>query len=146
MKGAIDLETKQYLNQIHRLDRMIQNKLTEIYQLKTMVCSVTVSSDKERVQTSGSKDKLGDMVSKIVDLETETDELTDSFIEKRNRIISQIDKMENTDYYDVLSMRYIGKKTFEDISNTIHWSLRKTYMLHDKAILEFEKLYGKEYL
>jgi hypothetical protein len=140
------MTTKQYLGQINRLDRMIQNKLAEIYQLKTMVCSVTVSSDKERVQTSSSKDKLGDMVSKIVDLENETDELTDSFIEKRNKIISQIDQIEDTDYYDVLSMRYVGKKTFEDIASTTHWSIRKVFMLHDKAILEFEKLYGHEYL
>lgn len=140
------MTTKQYLGQINRLDSMIQNKLTEIYQLKTMVCSVTVSSNKERVQTSGSKDKLGDMVSKIVDLESETDKIIDSFIEKRNKITNQIDQIENTDYYNVLSMRYVSKKTFEDISSATHWSIRKVFMLHDKAILEFEKLYGHEYL
>lgn len=140
------MTTKQYLGQINRLDRMIQNKLAEIYQLKTMVCSVTVSSDKDRVQTSGSKDKLGDMVSKIVDLENKTDELTDRFINERSKIISQIDQIEDADYYDVLSMRYVGKKTFEDIASATHWSIRKVFMLHDKAILEFEKLYGHEYL
>ena len=46
------MDTKQYLNQIHRLDIQIQNKLSEIYKLKTMACNVTVSNDREIVQTS----------------------------------------------------------------------------------------------
>lgn len=140
------MDTKRYLNQINMLDRRIQNKLSEIYQLKTMACSVTVSSDKERIQSSGSKDKLGDIVSKIADLEKETDEIIDKFIEKRNRIINQIDQMENIDYYDILSKRYVGKQTFEEIAKTSHWSIRKVFMIHNKAVTEFENRYGKEYL
>ena len=89
------MDTKQYLSQIERLDKMIQNKLSEIYQLKTMACSVTVSNEKERVQTSSDKDRLGSTVAKIVDLEKETDRLVDRFIEKRNHIIEQIDGIED---------------------------------------------------
>ena len=138
--------TKQYLSQISRLERQIQNKLSEIYQLKTMACSVTVSSDGERVQTSGDKDRLGNVVTKIVDLEKETDKLVDEFLSKRNHIIEQIDNMDNEDYYHVLSLRYAGKNTFEDIAKITYWSLRKVFMIHDKALAEFEKLYGSEYL
>lgn len=63
------MNTKTYLNQISRLDKMIQNKLSEIYRLKTIACSVTVSTDKEAVDVSSDKDKLGSTVTKIVDLE-----------------------------------------------------------------------------
>lgn len=140
------MDTKAYLNQIGRLERQIQNKLTEIYQLKTMACSVTVSNDGERVQTSGNKDRLGSVVAKIVDLEHETDELVDNFVSKRKRIIQQIDGIEIDDYYHVLSMRYVGKNTFEDIAKATNWSIRKVFGLHDKALQEFEKLYGAEYL
>ena len=94
--------TKQYLWQIERLDKMIQNKLSEIYQLKTMACSVTVSNDGERVQTSSDKDRLGSTVAKIVDLEKETDRLVDRFIDKRNHIIEQIDGIEDMNMYHVL--------------------------------------------
>ena len=55
------MDTKQYLNQIHRLDIQIQNKLSEIYKLKTMACNVTVSNDSERVQTSIRNDKLSNI-------------------------------------------------------------------------------------
>lgn len=140
------MTTKTYLSQIERLDRMIQNKLSEIYQLKTMACSVTVSNDGERVQNSGDKDRMGSTVAKIVDLERETDELVDSFVRKRNRIIEQIDSIENLDFYHVLSMRYVARDTFETISVKTNWSIRKVFSLHGKALLEFEKMYGSEYL
>ena len=140
------MTTKSYLGQIERLDRMIQNKLSEIYQLKTMACSVTVSNDGERIQNSGDKDRMGSAVAKIVDLERETDELVDSFVRKRNRIIEQIDSIENLDFYHVLSMRYVARDTFETISVKTNWSIRKIFSLHGKALLEFEKMYGSEYL
>ena len=142
----VDMTTKSYLGQIERLDRMIQNKLSEIYQLKTMACSVTVSNDGERVQNSGDKDRMGSTVAKIVDLERETDELVDSFVRKRKRIIEQIDSIEDLDFYHVLSMRYIARDTFETIAVKTNWSIRKVFSLHGKALLEFEKLYGSEYL
>ena len=140
------METKQYLSQIERLDKQIQNKLAEIYQLKAMACSVTVSNESDRVQTSPDKDRLGSTVAKIVDLEKETDRLVDEFVKKRNHIIGQIDRMENVDYYHVLSMRYVSRNTFESIAEKTDWSIRQVFKLHGRALQEFEKLYGGEYL
>lgn len=140
------MDTKQYLNQIHRLDIQIQNKLSEIYKLKTMACNVTVSNDRERVQTSIRNDKLSNAVSKIVDMEKETDRMIDEFADKRKYIIAQIDGIENDDYYHILSMRYVSGNTFEAIAEATHWSLRKVFSLHGRALQEFEMLYGKEYL
>ena len=140
------MDTKQYLSQIERLDKMIQNKLSEIYQLKTMACSVTVSNEKERVQTSSDNDRLGSTVAKIVDLEKETDMLVDRFIDKRSHIISQIDGLDNIDYYHVLSMRYVARNTFEEIAKKTNWSIRKVFSIHGDALKEFERLYGSEYL
>ena len=140
------MDTKQYLSQIERLDKMIQNKLSEIYQLKTMACSVTVSNEKERVQTSSDKDRLGSTVAKIVDLEKETDMLVDRFIDKRSHIIRQIDGLDNIDYYHVLSMRYVARNTFEEIAKKTNWSIRKVFSIHGDALKEFERLYGREYI
>lgn len=125
---------------------MIQNKLSEIYQLKTMACSVSVSNDGERVQNSGDKDRMGSAVARIVDLERETDSLVDSFVRKRKKIVEQIDSIEDVDYYHVLSMRYVSRDTFESIAEKTNWSIRKVFALHGKALLEFERLYGSEYL
>ena len=140
------MDTKQYLRQIKRLDRQIQNKLSELYNLKMMASSISVSNECERVQTSGNKDQLGAVVAKIVDMEKEVDKMVDLFVDTRSEIISQIDSMDDLDSYDILSMRYVAGKTFHEISEKTGWSIRKVFSLHGKALLEFEKKYGREYL
>ena len=140
------MTTKEYLNQIERLDKMITNKLSEIYQLKIMACSITVSGDSERVQTSGNQDKLGSTIAKIVDLERETDELVDSLVDKRKEILSQIDNMKNIDHYDVLHKHYVERRTFQDIADSENWSIRQVFNIHGRALQEFEKMYGDIYL
>ena len=140
------MTTKEYLNQIERLDKMITNKLSEIYQLKIMACSITVSGDSERVQTSGNQDKLGSTIAKIVDLERETDELVDSLVDKRKEILKQIDSMKNIDHYDVLHKHYVERRTFQDIADSENWSIRQVFNIHGRALQEFEKMYGDTYL
>jgi DNA-directed RNA polymerase specialized sigma subunit len=140
------MTTKEYLSQLWRIDKVIKNKLSEIYQLKSLACSVSVSYDKESVKTSKKYDTISDPVSKIVDLENETTDLVNFYIDKKEHIISQIDSLSDPFFYHVLSMRYIGNKTFEDISSDLAYSKRQVLRLHDKAISDFEKKYGCEYL
>lgn len=111
-----------------------------------MASSVSVASDKEYVQGNGDKDRLGNAVAKIVDMERETDRLVDEYISKRCTIINQIDALDNADYYDVLSKRYINNDAFDAIANKTHWSVRKVYKLHGEALKAFEKRYGNTYL
>lgn len=49
-------------------------------------------------------------------------------------------------YYHVLSMRYVNQNTFEEIAQATNWSIRKIFTIHGRALQEFERLYGKEYL
>lgn len=137
--------TKEYLNQIQRLDRMIENKLSEKYALKTMVLKVSASTEGERVQTSGEKDRLGDSVAKIVDLEREIDMLIDTLIDKKAYISGQIESLE-LDYYNVLTKRYVNYDTFDSIAQKTGWSIRKVFSVHGRALQEFEKRFGKYYL
>lgn len=136
------MTTKTYLGQIERFERMIQNKLTEINQLKVMACNVTVPTSNERVQTSSDKDKVGTLVSRIADLEKEVD----SMIEKRGMIVNQIDSIEDTDVYDVLAKRYILKKDLKVIAVEKGVSFRHMGRIHFDALKMFEKKYGSRYL
>jgi hypothetical protein len=140
------MNTKQYLNQVRRYDRMISNKLSEIYQLKTLATSISVATDSDRVQSSGNKDRMGNTVARLVDLERETDKLIQVYTEKRQVIISQIDSMEDMNFYDVLFHRYIEGKTFEAISEDIHYSWRQVMRIHDDALAAFEKKFGSCYM
>ena len=140
------MTTKQYLNQIDRINRMVNNKLAEIYQLKTMVCSISVSANEDKVKSSSDKDKLGSAVAKIVDLENEINKAIDIYVDKKERIVVQIDSVKDIMEYQVLFSRYIEHKTFEQIAEDNDYSVRQILRIHGNALVEFEKKFGQEYL
>lgn len=139
------MDTKQYLQQISRLDRMINNKLAEISQLRELAMSVSAVKNEERVQTTPNFDKIGTAYCKIEEMEEKLDKLIDEYVDKKNLIISQIDKIENETYYEILFARYIEKKTFEKIADEMTYSWRQVIRLHGRALQEFEKKYGNTY-
>lgn len=139
------MDTKQYLGQISRLDRMIKNKMTELSQYRDLIYGLSAVANEERVRTSPDFDKMTGKVAKVLKIESKIDELIDEYVDKKNLIISQIDSMENETYYEILFARYIEKKTFEKIADEMMYSWRQIIRLHGKALQEFEKIYGKTY-
>lgn len=139
------MDTKTYLQQISRLDRMINNKLSEIQQFRELARSVSAVKNEERVKTSSNFDKMGSTYCKIEKMEKELDDLIDTYVDKKNLIVSQIDGIDNETYYHILFARYVEKKTFEKIADEMTYSWRQTIRIHGRALQEFEKLYGKTY-
>jgi hypothetical protein len=140
------MTTKEYLSQISRLDRMIKNKLSEISQLRELSCGIAAVKSGERVQTMPNIDKIGTSYAKIDEMERNLDRVIDEYIDKKNEIISQIESMEDERYYNLLFSKYIEKNTFEQIASEMHYSFRNTTRMHGKALMAFEKKYGKNYV
>lgn len=140
------MTAKQYLGQISRLNKMISNKLSEVYQLKSMALNISVLNESEKVQTSGSKDRIGNMVAKMVDMEREAQEYVNVYSELRRKIIMQIDSMPKETHYKVLFAKYIEDKTFDTIANEMGYSWRQIIRIHGAALSEFERIYGKDFV
>lgn len=140
------MTTKDYLNQISRLNRMINNKLTEITQLRELSCSISAIRNEEKVKSSSDPDKIGSTYAKIDEMERNLDKTIDEYTDKKNVIIGQIDGIEDEDYYNILFSRYIEKKTFEVIATEMNFSYRNVTRLHGRALKAFEDKYGETYL
>ncbi len=140
------MTTKDYLNQISRINRMINNKIVELSQLKELACSISAVSGEDRVMVTPNFDKIGTKQAKIDEMERNIDALVDEYIIKRGKIVSQIDSMEDENVYNVLFSRYIEKKTFEVIATEMNYSWRQTIRLHGIALKKFEQKYGATYL
>ena len=140
------MTTKEYLGQISRLNRMINNKLTEIAQLKDMAVSISAPQSGERAQTTPNFDKIGTKYAKIDEMERKIDGMVDELVDKKEKIIQQIDSMEDENTYNILFARYIEKKTFEVIATEMKYSWRQVVRLHGTALKQFEKKYGEGYL
>lgn len=135
------MDAKEYLQQIYRLDRIIQSKFAELEQLKIMSQGLSAINNGERVQTSGDKDKIGCSVSKIVDMENEINYRIDTLKANRKIITEQIENMENTNHMYILFNRYVAYKDWGQIAVELHYSYRQVTKEHGKAIKDFEEKY-----
>lgn len=139
------METKEYLQQIGRYDRLINNKLVELAQYRSMACSVSAVRNDERVQSSPSYDTMDKIVSKIEQMENEIDMLVDRYIDNKRIIISQIDSMADEMTYQILFSRYVEQKTFEKMAIEINYCYKQIIRRHGKALQEFEQKWGNTY-
>lgn len=140
------MTTKEYLSQIKYLNAKIKNKSLELYQLETMAYSVSGLNSNEKVQTSFKQDRMGDAVVKIINYKNEIKALRDSLMDKRKHIISQIDSIQDLNMYEVLTSHYVNRKSFDDIAAEMNYSRMQINRIHGKALQEFEKIFGYEYL
>ena len=140
------MTTKDYLSQIGRLNRMINNKLIEIQQLRVMAANVSAVSNEEKVQSTPNFDKMGATFAKIEEMEEKLDSLIDDFIDRKNHIIAQIDGIDNELGDVILVSRYIERKSLEKIATELNYSYKSINRYHGAALKEFEEKYGKEYI
>lgn len=139
------METKEYLQQIGRYDRLINNKLVEFAQYRSMACSASAVKNDERVQSSPSYDTMDKIVSKIEQMENEIDMLVDRYIDNKRIIISQIDSMSDEMTYQILFSRYVEQKTFEKMAIEMNYCYKQIIRRHGKALQEFEQKWGNTY-
>ena len=136
------MTAKDYLKQVGRMNKEIENKAEEIQKLKDMATRITSSTDKERVQSNSSQDKLGDAVAEIIDLENELQEIVTRNLEKRRLITRQIEELNDDMFYDILYKRYILGKQFHVIATEMDYGMDNIFRLHKRAIRAFEKKHG----
>lgn len=139
------MTTKEYLNQIKRFDVLIENKASEIEQLRSMATSITVATDSERVQTSGDKDRVGRAVAKILDKEAELDELIDKYYDQKELILNQLETLD-TNYYQLLFYKYVNGYTIEVMAEKMFYSVQHIKKMTNDALSSFESKYGHTYL
>ena len=140
------MTTKEYLQQIGKLNKMINNKMVELAQMKEMAYSIKTMNTDEHVMSSSDPDRIGCAYVKIEEMEQKIDKMIDDYVDKKEKIIKQIESIEDENLYDVLFLKYIAKKRFEDIAVEIEKSWRQTIRLHGAALKRFEEKYGNEYL
>ena len=111
------METKEFLNQPKKLDLLIKNKLIEKQQWRDLALGITANMEGERVQSSGSQQKMADAIVKCIDMEAEIDRLVDRFIDKKKEVVQVIEQVESPIEYDVLHKIYIQYMTLQDVSD-----------------------------
>lgn len=133
------MTTKQYFEQIEKLDRKIDRKIYELDEYRQMAYGVSSVGYGERVQNSPKQDQMGEIVSKIIKLEEEIDEMTDNFVDLKRAILAQMERLNNKQYENILYQKYFKYKSIYEISKETHKDYRNLKRLHNRALKKFEE-------
>lgn len=133
------MKAKDYLKQIEKLDTLIQNKLAEKARWKDVALGITTTTDGERVQSSGSQQKMADAINRCIDIERDIDSFIDRMVDLKSEIIQTIEQLNPTEY-DVLHKRYIQNMTFDEIAETKRKSKSWATTVHGRALQSVQRI------
>jgi nitrogen fixation/metabolism regulation signal transduction histidine kinase len=130
---------QNYLKQVEKKDTIIRNKMVERERLKDIALGVTASSEGERVQSSGSKQKMADAIDKCVDIDKEINRLVDEFVDFKREVSSIIERL-NLDEYDVLHKIYFQYLSLYDVADMKGKTYSWVTTVHGRALQNVTKI------
>lgn len=132
------MNAKEYLQQIKMIDTRIEQRMTQLKEMRHRVKTIgTFDYARDRVQmspTSGNK-----QIEDIVDLERRIEEMIAYEQETKDKIISQIQSLDNPNYVKILYKRYVLMSSLTDISCELSYAYHYVCTLHGEALKTFEK-------
>ena len=134
------MKAKEYLQQLQKLDIVINQKLQELYELKKMGGIKCIDYTMEKVQSSRQYGaNFETILIKIIDMENEINAEIDSFIDMKHCIINQIQTLDNSKYMQVLYKRYVEYKRLEMVACEMAYTFQYVVLLHGQALKDFEQ-------
>lgn len=142
-------KAKEFLGQIKKINVMIENKLAEVEHWKSVALGIVPSGtdvkingvvqQMDKVQGSGSQQKMADAINKYVDLEAEINDDIDKLIDTRKDIIETIELLE-AEKYDLLHKVYVQGFTLDEVAAMYDNSYSWATTLHGRALKDVEKI------
>lgn len=132
------MKAKEFLMQIGKLDKIIENKEYEKQRWKDIATSVTNQIGSEKVQSSGGKDKIANAVAKYIDIEHEIDAAIDRMIDVKRDVMKIIETLD-VEEYDILHKRYIQGLDFYEIALLLDKSYSWVTSKHGTALKHLQQ-------
>lgn len=131
------MRAKEYLSQIKRIDLKIGQRITQLQEMRDKLHIIgSFDYSKDRVQSS--PESGNKQIEELVDFERELIDLIGREQQMKDRIISEIQQLENPIHVDLLFRRYVQCQSFERISCDMGYVYNYTLNLHGMALQEFE--------
>ena len=124
---------KEFLNQYLNAEKEIGIKLDQISRLRELSTKITQTLTPDKVK-SNSENRLESSVSKIVDIEREIGASIDQLERTRLQVESVIISVPNVNQRNVLRLRYISGKTWEQIAVDLDFSYQWDCEQHGRAL------------
>lgn len=127
------MKAKEYLKQISKIEKMITNKQIEIEQWKSMALGTSAPILSERVQLSGSQQKMADAINTYADIEVEIQKDINRLFKVKQDIISTIEQLPEIEY-DLLHKVYVQFSSFYDVAQELDKTYSWVTTTHGRAL------------
>ena len=121
------MTAKEYLQQLHKADVIINQRIQEKADLRARLSSIGAGYERQ--------------IARIIDLENEIDSLIDDYVDLKHKIIGEIHNMKKPDHIRILYKRYVENKRLEQIAVEMNYTYQYVRELHGYALQEFETTY-----
>lgn len=133
------MKAKDFLKQLRKYEMLIRNKMAEKAQWKAIATGTTARIDGERVQSSGSQQKMADAIGRYIDMEAEIDRAIDKLVDAKNDVIHVIEQLP-VDEYDVLHKIYVQYFTLYEVADIHDKSYSWVTTVHGRALQKVQKI------
>lgn len=143
------MKAKEFLNQVAKWDKIIENKLIEQKQWKDIASNTTAGSKSilvngeqhslDRVQTSGNQQKMADAIVKYVDIETEINQCINELYTAKKAVLEVIEQLEMHEY-DLLHKVYIQHFPLWDAAEELEKSYTWAKSVHGMALKRVQRI------
>ena len=137
------MEAKAFLQQIKKLDKMIENKMAEAQRWKEIATNTSPSMMGERVQSSGNPHKIADAIGRYIDLEREINQDIDKLVDAKKAVISVIEQLNATEY-DVLHKIYVQGFTFDEVAIACKHTTSWATTVHGRALKHVQNILDRK--
>lgn len=138
------MDAKDFLRQPEKLDMLIRNKLIEQAQWKDIALGITANMGGERVQTSGSQQRMADALNKCIDMESEIDSIIDRLVDNKKAVVAVIEQLDSPVEYDVLHRRYIQYQSLQEIADHYGKEYGWATTVHGRALKGVQSILDRE--
>jgi len=129
-----------YLKQIKIMDAKINSDIEELASLEALATKTTAALGGERVQSSGSQQKMADCIAKIMDMKEQINREIDAFIKYKQEARCVLTACD-ADCITLLHKRYFQFKTWEQIAVDMCYTYKwVSGGLHQKALSQVQKV------
>ncbi len=106
----------------------------------SLATSISSLSSGAHVQSSSESDRIGRIVSDIVDKETELDAMVDDYIDEKGKRIKLIEQLDDRLQYKVLHKRYVELKSLTEIADEENYSYVWISKVYSEAMKKVQNI------
>lgn len=134
------VKAETFLKRVEMIDTVLENKLIEQQQWRSIATSITANMGGEKVQSSSPKSKLENAVVNCVAMEDEICEQVDKLIDEKRKVTKVLEALYSPTEYKILHMRYIQYISLSDIADRLNREYSWVTTTHGRALKNVQKI------